>query len=91
MSRKHKLISQLDGNESLELIEDDENEAYDGSKHYWKNGYLGGAWQSYIDALEVLENCGFESKTKETEKEKLLNARKEALGDVFKYYPPWST
>ena len=27
----------------------------------------------------------------ETEKEKLLNARKEALGDVFKYYPLWST
>ena len=49
MGRKHKLIPQLDiGDFSSELNELDD--CYEGSKHYWKSGYLGQGYQAFIDA-----------------------------------------
>ena len=86
MSRIHSKIEQLDGNADHDS-EGDEN--YEGSKHYWMKGWLGGAFQSFIDANKVLEECDLSEDDKNIEKAKVLNARKLALGDNFKYFPPW--
>ena len=51
--------------------------------------WLGGAFQSFIDANKVLEECDLSEDDKNIEKAKVLNARKLALGDNFKYFPPW--
>ena len=50
MSRIHSKIEQLDGN-----CDHHEDEKYGGSKQYWKKGWLGGAYQSFIDAYDVIE------------------------------------
>ena len=86
MSRIHNRIEQLDGNAD-DNLEGDEN--YEGSKHYWMKGWLGGAFQSFIDANKVLEDCDLSEDDKNTERAKLLDARKSALGDSFRYFPPW--
>ena len=85
MSRKHSRIDQLDG--STDPV-DDEN--YAGSKHYWTTGWLGSAYQSFIDANEVLKNCDIPEKDKNSEKAKLLDARKTALGARFMDFSPWN-
>ena len=86
MSRKHSKIEQLDGNADYDL-EDDEN--YEGSKHYWMKGWLGGAFQSFMDANKVLEDCDLPEDVKDIERTKVLEARKTALGNNFMYFPPW--
>ena len=83
-------IPQYDGNETLEN-DDDEDETYKNTDHYWKRGWLGSAFQNYIDALSIIESFGFDQEEIEIEKEKLLNARKLALGDYYEHYPPWGT
>ena len=87
MSRKHDKIEQLDG--SNDALNDKDEDEYKGSKHYWKSGWLGAAFQSYLDALKVLEESDLEMADKEVEKEKILLARKQALGSSYLYYPPW--
>ena len=67
----------------------DDNE-YEGSKHYWKTGWLWSAYQSYLDAMEVLNKSELDISDKEEEKIKVLEARKEALEPSYNYYPPWS-
>ena len=52
-------------------------------------GWLGGAYQSYIDAYDTLEECDLSENEKNKEKEKLLDARKTALGASFAQFPPW--
>ena len=42
LARKHSKVEQLDGHHD-EVDEDDD--FYAGSKHFWKNGWLGGANQ----------------------------------------------
>ena len=64
-------------------------EKYAGSKLYWMKGWLGGAYQSYIDAFDTIEECDLSEDEKNVEKEKLLNARKTALGGSYEYFPPW--
>ena len=54
-----------------------------GSKHYWKKGWLGGAYQSFIDAYDVIEESDIHDDEKKTEHDKLLEARKIALGDSY--------
>ena len=44
-------------------------------------GWLGGAYQSYLDAYDTIELCDLSENEKEVEKAKLLEARKTALGD----------
>ena len=90
MKRKHSQIEQLDGNLDLSTLENDDEDIYESTKHYWKTGYLGGAFQSYIDAIELVEdmNLGFDEMIEE--KAKILDARKNALGENHKYYLPWS-
>ena len=51
----------------------------------------GTAFQSYLDVLDILETTDLTEDEKHIEKEKVLEARKEASGPEFKYYPPWRT
>ena len=52
--RKHKLIPQLDGGDfRSELNELDD--CYEGSKHYWKSGYLGQGYQAFVEAKKVVD------------------------------------
>ena len=51
----------------------------------------GTAFQSYLDVLDILETTDLTEDEKHIEKEKVLEARKEAFGPEFKYYPPWRT
>ena len=48
IGRKHKLLPLDRGDFSSELNELDD--CYEGSKHYWKSGYLGQGYQAFIDA-----------------------------------------
>ena len=84
MSRIHKDIEQLDGSNDFE-----EDEKYLGSSHYWKNGYLGTVYQSYLDASDIIEMSDLTEEDKLAENAKLLQARKTAFGPQYKYYPPW--
>ena len=86
MTRMHKNIEQLDGSQDLE-----EDDKYLSCNRYWKDGYLGTASQSYLDALDILETSDLTEDEKHIEKEKVMEARKEAFGPEFKYYPPWRT
>ena len=83
-SRKHKRIEQLDGN-----IDTDEDVQYQNTKSYWDQGYLGRSFQSYIDAIEIVEESSLDNESKEVEKAAILETRKDAFGDDYKYYPPW--
>ena len=85
MNKMHKEIEQLDGHS--ELIADEE---YNRSKHYWKTGYLGTAFQSYLDAKQLIDESDLSEEDKEQEKQNLLEARKNAFGTNYRYYPPWS-
>ena len=86
MSKKHDKIEQLDG--FYDTVDGQDNNAYEGSTHYWKTGWLGSAYQSYLDAMEVLNKSDLDISDKEEEKIKVLEARKEALEPSYKYYPP---
>ena len=88
MSRKHKNMQQLDGNESLS--EEPLDEEYYRTRHYWEKGRLGTAYQAYIDANELIEKSDLNKDAKEKEKAKILEARKTAFGIHYKYNPPWS-
>ena len=88
MARKHSKIDQIDGiADSLDNMADDD---YTGSKHYWAKGWLGSAYQSFLDASKVLEVCDISEEDKNIEKAKLLDARKTALGGRYSDFPPWS-
>ena len=87
-ARRHRNnIPQYDGEIDDFIIED---EPYEGYMHFWKTRHLGGAYQSYIDAIEVLDDIGIEDDERKMLKEDVLDARKLALGSSFSYYPPWS-
>ena len=62
MTRIHSKIDQIDGHSDHY-----EDEKYAGSRHYWKNGWLGGAFQSFLDASEVNEECDIPDAVKKTE------------------------
>ena len=85
MARMHSKIDQIDGHS-----DQPDDEKYDGSHHYWKSGWLGGAFQSFKDAYEVIEECDIPEDEKKLEHVKLLDARKTALGASYSYFPPWS-
>ena len=55
MSRMHSRIDQLDG-PTDDCFND---EKYAGSKHYWMKGWLGGAYQSYIEAYDTMRNVTY--------------------------------
>ena len=79
------MIPQYDGNDSL----DQTDEAYDGSKHFWANHYLGGAYQSFIDANEVVRHVDLEEDLKQDLIADIVESRKTALGNNFRFFPSW--
>ena len=89
MGRKHRNIEQLDGMENLVDEEADEDKTYLNTECYWKNGILGTSYQLYLDANQIIEESDFNAKEKEELKADILEARKEAFGTEYKYYPPW--
>ena len=54
-------------------------------------GWLGSAYQTDIDAIELIESSEISEGAKIIEKDKLLDARKLAIGTNFKYFPPWNS
>ena len=89
IARKHDNIEQMDGNNSLNIDEVDEDQKYSETHHYWKTGKLGTIFQSYLDANEIVDKSNLEEEAKAREKEKILEARKHAFGNHFRNYPPW--
>ena len=87
MTRKHSQIEQLDGNVSD--VNEELDEKYADTEKYWKTGILSTVYQSFLDANEIVDGSDLIEKEKEDEKAKILEARKCAFGDEFKYYPPW--
>ena len=76
--------------EQLDYCNDNENEdtKYKHTSHYWKKGYLGTAFQAFLDATDIIEESDLPDVIKKHEEEMGLNARKEAFGENFKYFPP---
>ena len=87
MTRNHSSVEQLDGNVT---IDDDVDEEYTRTRHYWKSGWLGSVYQCFLDANQIIDNSNLKEEVKELEKEKILDARKLAFGNNFMYNPPWS-
>ena len=89
IARKHSKLEQLDGKDSFN--EASEYEKYSNIKHYLKNGWLGSAYQTFVDAIEVIDACDLQEDVGEIEKTKVLEARKCALGPNFQGLPPWNS
>ena len=68
------------------------DEKYENTEHYWRKGWLGRVYKTYIDANNILNEIEMDEKTRELEKKKILSARKLAYGDGDGYtcFPPWS-
>ena len=89
MGRKHTMIEQLDGlNKSVD--DEEEDTVYLNTETYWKDETLGRSYQAFLDANKLIDESALNEDDKENEKIRVLAARKEAFGDDFKYYPPWS-
>ena len=73
MSRKHGTIEQLDGI----------------NEHYWKTGRIGTIFQTFLDVNLIIESSNLSEDDKKMEKAKALDARKEAFGKEYAWYPPW--
>ena len=57
------------------------------TEHYWKKGYLGKGFQTYIDALNIIDNIEFSEEEKNEEKYKILETKKDALGGNLTFLP----
>ena len=66
MTRKHSRLEQLDGNDSFNEASVDDK--YSSIKHYLKNGWLGSAYQTFIDANKVIDACDLEEDVRGIEK-----------------------
>ena len=86
MARKHSKIDQVDG---ISDNTDDEKYAYADTKWYWETGILGTVYQTFLDANEIIDNSDLTEDVKEMERSKILEARKDAFGENFRYFPPW--
>ena len=79
---------QLDGSSSIN-DESDENDTYAATIHQWKVGILGTVFLSFLDVTNVIEESDLSDKSKDVEKAKVLEARKQAFGSDFVHFPPW--
>ena len=91
MARKHSRIEQLDGNTSVNDASEEDDEKYKYVKHYLHTGWLGGAYQTFLDAMDIINESDLNEELKVIEKEKVLTARKLALGENFSWFPPWDS
>ena len=71
-------------------MEEEDDLKYFTTSHYWKEGQFGTGFQTYLDALDIVKESDISEDTKHVEKAKVLEARKEAFGSRYKFYPPWS-
>ena len=62
------------------------DELYGSTEHYREKGWLGGGYQTYLDAIEIIEERAFDETDKKKEKEALDAARKKALGNSFFFF-----
>ena len=87
MTRKHPHIEQLDG-----ISDDLDNEdIYFKTSQYWKEGKLTSIYQTYLDVLDIIEKSELTDESKDVERAKVLEARKNAFGKDFELFPPWSS
>ena len=90
MARKHCNIEQIDGNNTIGSDDnDDDDDKFEGTLNYWKTGRLGSVFQCFLDANNIIESINLSPDVKVIEKEKILEARKQAFGEDFRYFPPW--
>ena len=88
MAKKHARIEQPDGNISFNEGSTID-EIYENTEHYWRRGWLGTIFRTFLDANEVIDSSNLDEENKAKEKEKVLEARKTAFGENYKWYPPW--
>jgi hypothetical protein len=96
MTRKHPHMEQLDGSDSIRQLDGsdsisddlDEDDNYLTTIQYWKEGKLGIVFQTFLDVIEKSE---LTEESKDVEKAKVLEARKNAFGTDFEFFPPWSS
>ena len=59
------------------------------TRKYWSTGKILNCFQTFLDINNDNEDSNLQMSDKAAEKEKVLEARKEAFGNDFKHYPPW--
>ena len=88
MDRVHTKLEQIDGN--VDCITSEQDSRYHDTAHYWERGQIGMAYHSFLDANRILDDCDeILNGEKVEEKNKLLEARKNAFGSSFRNFPPW--
>ena len=85
LARKHSKLEQLDGFSEI----DDLDKKYEDTLHYWKTGWLGTMYHSFLTANDIIDSIDISEDLKREEKAKILEARKSAFGSSFKNFPPW--
>ena len=66
-------------------------EKYHSTRNYWRTGYLGTVYQTFLDANDVVEAMNLSEEETTTEKSKILEARKTAFSPgAWHNFPPWS-
>ena len=89
LSKKHKEIKQLDGNNS------DVEETY--AELYWENDSMGQTYKRYLDAIQDINDSNLTKEEKDQETERAKGARKDAylkMGYTVKdveEMPPWNS
>ena len=72
IGKKHSNIEQIDGHGEVE-----DNNRYENTEEYWREGRLGNANFTYVDAMHLIEHTSDTSEdSKEKEKENVLEVRK---------------
>ena len=81
-------FEQLEGNSSIST-DYEENDMFSKTIHYWRKVKFGTVFQTFLDAIDVIEESDITEEIKKVEKAKVLDARKQAFGSNFKHFPPW--
>ena len=54
----------------------EDNNRYENTEEYWREGRLGNANFTYVDAIHLIEHCDTSEDSKEKEKDNVLEVRK---------------
>ena len=81
MSRKHRNIPQLDGYTSYEIYTD----------CWWVKKFKNSLkpYQIFKEVLMDIDETPLSEEEKSSERDIVIAARKEVLGDNYIFYPPW--
>ena len=80
-------MEQFDDLKNAENSEIDQK--YENTKHYWKTGWLGTNYRTFVDANDIIESSEILEEQKKIELTKVLEARKKAFGRSYTNFPPW--